>query len=87
MSFYTLRIGFEIIPGFENISITPEYFDDTAEEEDVDEDDEEGGDGEEENAAAIVHPAVDRVVAVPDHINLFNNAMTLRSTVQSTNIE
>ena len=64
--------------------IAPEYFDDTAEEEDVDEDDEEGGDGEEENAAAIVHPAVDRVVAVPDHIdNLFNTEMTLRmSTVQ-----
>ena len=69
--------------------IAPEYFDDTAEEEDVDEDDEEGGDGEEENAATIVHPAVDRVVAVPDHINLFNNAMTLRrSTVQvQQNIE
>ena len=85
MSFYTLRIGFEIIPAFENISIAPEYFDNTAEEEDVDEDDEEGGDGEEENAATIVHPAVDRVVAVPDHINLFNNAMILgMSTVQST---
>ena len=48
--------------------LAPEYFDDTAEKEDVDEDDEEGGDGKKEDAAAVVHPTMYRVVAVPGHI-------------------
>ena len=45
----------------------PEHFDDTAEKEDVEEDDEEGGDGEEVDAAAVVHPTVNRIIALPDH--------------------